>query len=53
MYELVCDIINTLGDARVVVNGDKLQDCKKNVLFAGFKISGMGFELDNKMFKKV
>ena len=35
MFERTCEILKMLGDEGIVVNAEKLQYCKREVLFAG------------------
>ena len=53
MFAETCSILKTLGDAGIVVNAEKLQYCKREVIFAGYKVNCNGFSLDETLFEKV
>ena len=53
MFAITCDILKMLGDAGVVMNGEKLQYCQEVVTFAGYRVSKAGYQLDPTIFNKV
>ena len=53
MFDTTCDILKTQGDAGIVVNTEKLQYYKRQVLFAGYKINFNGYSLVGALFEKL